>query len=181
MNFKMKSGKNIKKESASGRKEMIRIGIATDFGWFELKMKLIAALNAVGYELADIDDYELVAGENYPDFIIPLAKPVSDGNDKQNRKTWENGIEACAVINKVPGVCAAIIAEPYTPGEEVKDEDLYVRCLGGQIKGYALSRKKVMTFLNADRPTMIPSNQLLAKVKVLGREFIISERKTHLA
>src|SRR5665811_1585865 len=110
MNFKMKSGKNIKKESASGRKEMIRIGIATDFGWFELKMKLIAALNAVGYELADIDDYELVAGENYPDFIVPLAKPVSDGNDKQNRKTWKNGIEACAIINKVPGVCAAIIA-----------------------------------------------------------------------
>ncbi len=177
----MQSEKNNKKERASGIREMMRIGIATEFGWFELKRKLIAALNAVGYELADIGDYELVAGENYPDFIVPLPKPVFDGSDKQNLRTWENGTEACAVINKVPGVCAAIIAEPYTPCEEVKDEDLYVRCIGGQIKGYALSRKKVMTFLNADRPTTIPSNQLLAKVRVLRREFNISERKTHFA
>jgi len=181
MNFKMKSGKNKKKESASERREMMRIGIATEFGWFELKRKLITALNAVGYELADIGDYELVAGENYPDFIVPLPKPVSEGNDKPNRKTWKNGIEACAVINKVPGVCAAIIAESYTLGKEVQNEDLYVRCIGGQIKGYALSRKKVMTFLNADKPTIVPSNQLLAKVKLLGREFNISESKTHFA
>lgn len=177
----MKSGKNKKKESSSGRREMMRIGIATEFGWFELKQKLIAALNAVGYELADIGDYELVAGENYPDFIVPLGKPVSDGNDKQNRKTSVNSIAACTVINKIPGVCAAIIAEPFTPAEEVKDEDLYVRCLGGQIKGYSLSRKKVMTFLNADYSATIPSNQLLAKVRVLGGEFNRSERKTHLA
>ena len=181
MNFKMKSGKNKKKESASSRREMMRIGIATDFGWFELNRKLIAALKVVGYELADIGDYELVAGENYPDFIVPLTKPVSDGNDKQNRNTYVNGIEACAVINKIPGVCAAIIAEPFTPGEEVKDEDLYVRCLGGQIKGYSLSRKKVMTFLSADYSTTIPSNQLLAKVRVLGGEFNRSERKTYIA
>jgi ribose 5-phosphate isomerase B len=176
----MKSVKNKKKESVSGVREMIRIGIATEFGWFELKWKLIEALNAVGYELADIGDYELVVGENYPDFIVPLPNPVSYGNDKQNRKTY-NGIAACAVINKISGVCAAVIAEPYTPGEEVKDEDLYVRCLGGQIIGYALSRKKVMTFLNADTPITIQSNQLLAKVKVLGREFNISERKTNFA
>jgi len=177
----MKSVKNIKKESAIGIREMMRIGIATDFGCFELKRKLISALQAVGYELADIGDYELVAGDNYPDFIVPLPKPVSDGNDKQNRKTWENGIEACAVINKVPGVCAAIIAEPYTPAGEVKDEDLYVRCLGGQIKGYALSRKKVMTFLNADFSSVIPSNQYFAKVRVLGRDYKMAERKIYFA
>ncbi len=177
----MKIENNIKKGGVNGKREMMRIGIATEFGWFELKRKLIAALNAVGYELTDIGNYELVAGEDYPDFIIPLSKPVSNGDDIHNRKTSENGIEACAVINKVPGVCAAIIVEPYSPGEEVKDEDLYVRCLGGQIKGYALSRKKVMTFLNADKPTTLPSNQLLAKVRVLGREFNTSERKPHFA
>ncbi len=177
----MKIENNIKKGRANSRREMIRIGIATDFGWFELKQKLIEALKAVGYELADIGAYELVAGEDYPDFIIPLHKPVSNGDDIQNRKTWKNGIETCAAINKIPDVCAAIIAESYTPGEAVIDDDLFVRCIGGQIKGYALSKKKVLTFLNADKPTKIPSNQLLAKVRVLGREFNISDSKTHFA
>ena len=177
----METLKNIKELHADGKRLMIRIGISTDFGWFELKRKLIEALNAVGYELADIGDYELVAGENYPDFVVPLAKTVSEGKVKPNRQNLVPGIEACAEVNKIPGVCAAVITEPSAPSEGVGDEDLYVRCLGGQIKGYALSRKKVMAFLNADRPTSIPSNQRLAKVNVLGRDYNILERERHMA
>ncbi len=164
--------------SADGRRQMMRIGIATDFGWFELKRKLIEALKVVGYELADIGTYELVAGENYPDFVVPLAKAVSDKNDQTNRVT---GIEACKAANKIPGVCAALIEEPSTSCKENEDEDLFVRCLGGQVKGYALSKKKVMTFLNADCSTYIPSNQRLAKVKVLNSDYKIFEREKHLA
>jgi ribose 5-phosphate isomerase B len=172
----METLQNIKNSFADGKKVMMRIGIATDFEWFELKLKLIAALNAVGYELADIGDYELIAGENYPDFVVPLAKAVSDGNDKQNYADWVNGIEACAEVNKISGVCASLIAESSDPCPEVEHKDLYVRCLGGHAIGYALSRKKVMTFLNVDCPTSIPSNQRLAKVRLLGRE-----REKHFA
>jgi len=177
----METEKNIKNLSIDGRREMMRIGIATDFGWFELKLKLIAALNAVGYELADIGDYELVPGENYPDFVVPLAKAVSDGIDKQNRTLCGNGVEACKAANKIPGVCAALIKDSFASYQEVKDDDLFVRCLGGQVKGYSLSGKKVMTFLNADSSTSKQSNQRLAKVRVLGRDYNMSERKRHLA
>lgn len=174
----METLKNI---SADGRREMIRIGIATDFGWFELKRKLVETLKVVGYELADIGTYELVAGENYPDFVVPLAKAVSDRNAILNETKPVNGIEACKEANKIPGVCAALIEEPFTPCTEVEDEDLFVRCLGGQVKGYALSKKKVMTFLNVDGSTYIPSNQRLAKVKVLNRAYKMSKRKKHFA
>jgi len=177
----METLQNIKNSFADGKRVMMRIGIATDFGWFELKRKLIEALNTVGYELAGIGDYELVAGENYPDFVVPLAKAVSDGNYKQNQADWLNGIEACAEVNKISGVCAALIAESSDPYAEVENEDLYVRCLGGQVKGYALSRKKVMTFLNADCPTSRSSNQRFAKVRVLGRDYNILERERHMA
>jgi ribose 5-phosphate isomerase B len=171
----------LKNTRADGRRVMMRIGIATDFGWFELKRKLIEALKTVGYELADIGSYELVAGENYPDFVVPLAKPVSDGNDKHKRTTGLNGIEACAEVNKISGVCAGLIAEPSGPCPEVEDKELYVRCLGGQVKGYALSKKKVMTFLNADSPNSIPSNHRIAKMRVLGRNYNLLQRERHLA
>lgn len=160
---------------------MMRIGIATDFGWFELKRKLIEALYVLGYELDDIGDYELIAGENYPDFVVPLAKAVSDVNGIQNQKRCTNGIEACTAVNKISGVCAALIEEPSSLCQEIEDEDLYVRCLGGQVKGYGLSKKKVMTFLNADCPTSIPSNQRLAKVRVLERDNHLSEMKRQMA
>lgn len=170
----METLKNIKKLSANGTRKMMRIGISTDFSWFELKQKLIEALNVVDYELVDIGSYELVTGENYPDFIVPLVKAVSDENDNNNRTHWLNGIEACTEMNKIPGVCATVITEPIAPGAEPGNEDFFVRCVGGQIKGYALSSKKVMAFLNADRSTRISSNQRLAKVRMLGSTKIMA-------
>lgn len=177
----METLNNINSLSADGTRLMMRIGIATDFGWFELKRKLIEALYVLGYELDDIGDYELIAGENYPDFVVPLTKAVADGNNKLNQLLWVNGIITCAEVNKIPGVCAAVITKPSAPCTEVEEEDLYVRCLGGQVKGYALSKKKVMTFLNADCPTSIPSNQRLAKVRVLERNNNLSEKKRQMA
>ncbi len=177
----MEALKNINSLNAEGKRLMMRIGISTDYGWFELKRKLIQALNAIGYELTDIGDYELIAGENYPDFIVPMANAVTDGNDEQNRSDWLNGMKACTEVNKIPGICAALITEPSGFCVKIGDEDLYVRCLGGQIKGYALSKKKVMNFLNADCVTSIPTNQRLAKMRVLGINKKIAERKKYLA
>ncbi len=166
----MEALKNIKNLSADGKRVLMRIGISTEFSWFEFKRKLIESLNAIGYELVDIGEYELVPGENYPDFVVPLTNVVSDENGKYSRTHWINGLEACAEVNKIPGVCATVMTEPTAPGTKTGDEDLYVRCIGGQVKGYALSKKKVLTFLNADCSTSIESNQRLAKVRLFKRK-----------
>lgn len=176
----METLQNIKNSFADGKRVMMRIGIATDFGWFELKQKLIEALSTVGFEVSDIGAYELVASEIYPDFVVPLAKAISDGTIKQSHADWINGIEACAAVNKISGVCASLIAESSRPHPELEDAHLYVSSLGGQVKGYALKRKKVMTFLISDSSTIIPSNQCLAKVRVLGTSKKIAERKKYM-
>ncbi len=157
----------VKKKANSATIDLMRIGIATDFGWFELKAKLTAALNAAGYEIADIGAYELVAGDDYPDFVIPLAKAVSEGEGIHNPAT-ENSVKACAAANKIPGVRASLISDSLTY-PKVEDNNLYVMCLGGQITGYALSTNKVMTFPNADSSANQPINQHLARIKVLSR------------
>jgi len=159
-----------KKKAVSETRELMRIGIATDFGWFELKAKLTAALYAAGYEIADMGAYELVTEEDYPDFIVPLVKAPYVNKKKSNLTISESGVEACAAANKIPGVYAVLITESFTPYKE--NEDLYVRCLGGQITGYALSDKKVMNFLNAGYTAGIPSNHRLAKVKALKKQVL---------
>jgi ribose 5-phosphate isomerase B len=47
---------------------MMRIGIAANHGEFELKVQLTAALKANGYEVANFGAYELVTGDDYPDY-----------------------------------------------------------------------------------------------------------------
>jgi hypothetical protein len=51
----------------------MRIGVAADHGGLELKVQLTAALKAAGYEVADFGAYELVTGDDYPDFVALLA------------------------------------------------------------------------------------------------------------
>ena len=161
--------KTNKKKAFSEKRELMRIGIATDFGWFEIKAKLTAALNAAGYEIADIGAYELVAGEDFPDFVVPLAKTPTGNNKKSDPTISRSGAKACAAANKISGVRASLISDSLAYNK-VEDNNLYVMCLGGQIKGYALSGKKVMTFPNVNSPTGLPINQHLARVKALNRD-----------
>jgi ribose 5-phosphate isomerase B len=55
----------------------MKIGIACDHGGFELKEKLKAWLSASGHELTDFGAYQFDNSDDYPDFVIPLARAVA--------------------------------------------------------------------------------------------------------
>ena len=57
----------------------MRIGIAADHGGFLLKEELAESLLGAGYEVVDLGAHQLNPGDDYPDFIIPLAKAVAAG------------------------------------------------------------------------------------------------------
>ena len=59
---------------------MMRIGIAADHGAFALKGQLEGSLHSSGYEVVDFGPYELNPADDYPDFVIPLARAVATGN-----------------------------------------------------------------------------------------------------
>ena len=63
----------------------MRIGIAADHGGFELKGQLTTALKAARYEVADFGAHELEPGDDYPDFVVPLARAVARGEFDQGR------------------------------------------------------------------------------------------------
>ena len=52
----------------------MRIGIATDHGGFGLKEELLARLRAAGHEVVDFGAHNLISDDDYPDFVIPLAR-----------------------------------------------------------------------------------------------------------
>ncbi|HEY1336365.1 MAG TPA: RpiB/LacA/LacB family sugar-phosphate isomerase [Bryobacteraceae bacterium] len=54
----------------------MRLGIATDHGGFNLKQDLLGRLEAAGHEVVDFGAHSLVPGDDYPDFVIPLARAV---------------------------------------------------------------------------------------------------------
>ena len=57
----------------------MRIGIAADHGGFELKEQLLASLRDAGYDVVDFGADALALEDDYPDFVVPMARAVAKG------------------------------------------------------------------------------------------------------
>jgi ribose 5-phosphate isomerase B len=67
-------------------------------------------MNKLSY-VADFGAHELVAGDDYPDFVVPLARAVARGEVSRGLTICGSGVGACVAANKVPGVRAALKRE----------------------------------------------------------------------
>ena len=148
----------------------MRLGIAADHGGFELKEQLKQELKTLGHEVVDFGAHELVAGDDYPDFVLPLARAVASGEITRGLAICGSGVGACVAANKVPGVRAALITDYFSAHQGVEDDDMNVMCLGGGVTGYALSWDLVQMFLNAHFKGDERFKRRLAKVAESERE-----------
>jgi ribose 5-phosphate isomerase B len=126
-----------------------RIGVAADHGGFELKQELAQALRASRYEVVDFGASTLTGGDDYPDFVIPLARAVAGGEVDRGVAVCGSGVGASVAANKVAGVRAALITDVFSAHQGVEDDDMNVLCLGGRVIGYALAWDLVQAFLQA--------------------------------
>lgn len=131
---------------------MIRktIGLASDHGGFELKEYLKKVLSENGYEVIDFGNDHLVQDDDYPDYVIPLARAVSAGGVYRGIAVCGSGVGACAAVNKLKGVRAGLINDAFSAHQGVEDDDMNVICLGGRIIGHALAWELVKIFLSAE-------------------------------
>lgn len=125
------------------------IGIAADHGGYELKEKMSVDLREAGYEVIDFGDHNLVMEDDYPDFVIPLARAVAQGKVDRGVAICGSGVGACVIANKVPDVRAGLINETFSARQGVEDDNMNVICLGGRVIGPALAWELVKTFLTA--------------------------------
>jgi ribose 5-phosphate isomerase B len=126
-----------------------RIGVAADHGGFPLKEQLVGMLRGAGYEVLDFGDGEPKPGDDYPDYVVPLAHAVARGEVDRGVAICGSGVGASVVANKVAGVRACLIHETFSAHQGVEDDNLNVMCLGGRVVGDALAWELVKTFLDA--------------------------------
>lgn len=63
----------------------LKIFIASDHAGFEYKSRIIEMLKNDGYEVRDFGAFEYNEADDYPDFITPLAKAISEANNDNIR------------------------------------------------------------------------------------------------
>jgi ribose 5-phosphate isomerase B len=126
-----------------------RVGIAADHGGYELKEFLAGKLRDAGYEAVDFGAGRPKEDDDYPDFIVPLARAVAAGKVERDVGICGSGVGASVCANKMAGVRACLIHENFSAHQGVEDDDLNLICFGGLVVGPALARELAQTSLTA--------------------------------
>ena len=77
----------------------MRIGIAADHGGFGLKEDLRNRLTAAGHDVVDFGANRLEPGDDYPDFVTPLARAVASGSVERGVAVCVSGVGASVCAN----------------------------------------------------------------------------------
>ena len=111
----------------------MKIRITADHGGFELKEKLPESLCSAGHKLVDFGAKELQNGDDYPDYVEPLARAVANGDVERGIAICGSGVGACIIANKVVGVRASLINDVFSAHQGVEDDNMNLICLGGML------------------------------------------------
>ena len=126
------------------------VGVAADHGGFELKETMLPRLRQAGHQVTDFGAHLLEPGDDYPDYVTPLARAVARQEVQRGVAFCGSGVGACIAANKVKGVRAALIVDVFSAHQGVEDDHMNLICLGGRVVGSHLAWDLVRIFLQAE-------------------------------
>jgi len=145
----------------------MKIGIATDHGGFVLKEEILSRLRSSGHEITDFGAHGLDPADDYPDFVVPLAKAVVSGAVERGVAICGSGVGAAVCANKVSGARACLIHDHFSARQGVEDDDMNILCMGGRTVGPEVAWDLVETFLRSRFTGAERHRRRLAKVGAL--------------
>lgn len=124
-------------------------------------------LREAGHEVVDLGAHSLNPGDDYPDFVIPLAQAVAAGNVERGVAVCGSGVGASVCANKISGVRAGLIHDHFSAQQGVEDDNMNIICMGGRVVAPGVARDLVDTFLAAQFSRAERHLRRLSKVALL--------------
>src|SRR5262252_7617276 len=145
----------------------MRIGIATDHGGFHLKEELLRQLRVAGHEVVDFGAHRLSEDDDYPDYVVPLARAVAALEVERGVAICGSGVGASVCANKIQGIRAALIDDHFSAKQGVDDDHMNILCMGGRTVGPEVAWDLVETYLAAEYSQAERHVRRLGKVAAL--------------
>ena len=86
----------------------MKLYFGTDHAGFELKEKLKEYVSTLGHEVEDMGAFEYEAEDDYPDFVMPVARAVAAEPESFGIVLGGSGEGEAMCANRVQGVRAAV-------------------------------------------------------------------------
>ncbi len=124
-----------------------KIFLGTDHAGFELKEEIKKYLGLQGYEVHDFGAHSFDADDDYPDFIIPVAKKVAESENNIGIILGGSGQGEAIAANKIKGARAAVYygSKPEIVKLSRTHNDSNILSLGARF----LSKKEAIDAVNS--------------------------------
>ncbi len=153
----------------------MRIGIATDHGGFSLKEDVVTRLRAAGHDVVDFGANHLDPDDDYPDFVIPLARAVAEGAVERGVAVCGSGVGASVCVNRIPGIRAGLIGDHFSARQGVEDDHMNIICMGGRTLGPLAAFDILEAFLAAKFSQFPRHLRRLSKVAALEPQMAVEK------
>lgn len=126
----------------------MRITVGNDHAALELKAAVVAHLREKGHDVVDVGT-NTTASCDYPTFAQTVARSVASGESDRGVLLCGTGQGMAMAANKIPGVRAAVVSEPFSARAATEHNDARVLCLGARVVGTGVALLCLDTWLEA--------------------------------
>lgn len=127
----------------------MKIGIGNDHAGFPMKKELVPILESMGHEVIDYGTHNEERCD-YPVYGEKVANAVAVGEVDCGVLLCGTGIGMSLVANKVRGIRAAAVSEPYSAKLSKMHNNANIICLGARVIGIETARMICEEWLGAE-------------------------------
>jgi ribose 5-phosphate isomerase B len=125
----------------------MKIFIGGDHAGFEMKEELKKYLATLQYEVEDIGPHRFNPNDDYPDFVIPLAKAVTENPDSRGIVVAGSGEGEIMCANKIEGIRAALVYDSYSARISREHNDANIMAIGARTMDVETAKRLVKIWL----------------------------------
>ncbi len=125
------------------------IAVGSDHGGLELKQAICEMLQTRGLEFSDLGPFN-ESSVDYPEFGKKVATAVAAGEFESGILICGTGIGMSIAANKVDGVRAALVHDPFTAQMAKEHNNANVLVLGGRVLSVELGCQLVEVWLDSN-------------------------------
>jgi ribose 5-phosphate isomerase B len=127
----------------------MKIAIGCDHLGLPLKEEIVALLRERNI---DFQDYGVSSKDkiDYPDVAEKVARAVQQGEFERGILVCGTGIGMAIAANKVPGIRAAVVHDPYSAERSRKSNNAQIMAMGSLVIGPQVARSLATIWLDSE-------------------------------
>lgn len=127
----------------------MKVAIASDHGGVNIREEIKSLMDEIGIQYDDFG-CECDTSVDYPDFALPVAQKVANGEYDRGILICGTGIGMSIAANKVNGIRCALVHDVFSAKATRQHNDSNMLAMGERVIGPGLAREIAMVWLETE-------------------------------